>query len=58
MSEDQIERRAESMMDAADRAFMAGRLTQDEYDGECHRINAWVEAQYRLGSTPQQERRT
>lgn len=46
MTEDQIERRVEARVDAADRAFMARRMTQAEYDACIKAINAWAGAQY------------
>jgi hypothetical protein len=46
MTEDQIERRVEHMVNVADARLMRGRLAQAEYDAEMKRIHAWAEAQY------------
>jgi hypothetical protein len=44
MTEDQIERRVERMMDALDAQLMNGALTQREYDSNVRDLNAWAEA--------------
>lgn len=48
MTEDQIERRVESKIDAIDRAFMTGRMTQAEYDAAIKAVDVWATMQYRL----------
>jgi hypothetical protein len=48
MTADQIERRVERRMDLLDRHFLAGRLTQAEYDSEVKALNKWAEKQYEL----------
>lgn len=45
MTEDQIERRAEKMMDALDRKFMAGQIDQKTYDSNVKDLDRWAEAQ-------------
>lgn len=47
MTEDQIERAVERNMDGYDRALMAGRLTQAEYDAKVKALSAWADQQYR-----------
>ncbi len=44
MSEDEIERRVERMVDALDRRFMADKLDQAQYDAEMKKIDAWSKA--------------
>ncbi len=46
MTEDQIERRVETRVDTADRAFVTGRITQEEYDRQIRAIHDWAGAQY------------
>ena len=49
MTEDQIERRFEAMIDALDQKFLkAGPMVGDEieYDLRIRAIEAWAEAQY------------
>jgi hypothetical protein len=46
MTEDQIERRVERMMDALDAQLMNGALTQREYDSNVRDLNAWAEAKF------------
>jgi hypothetical protein len=46
MTEEQIERRVEHMIDILDRMFMAGRMEQAAYDAEIRRINAWADREY------------
>lgn len=46
MTEDQIERRVEVRVDAADRAFMAKRLSQAQYDVILNDIAKWADEQY------------
>lgn len=48
MTEDQIERRVEKMVDRLDAQFMADNspMTQAEYEAEMGRINAWAKAKY------------
>lgn len=47
MTEDQIERRAERMMDSLDSRFTreGSTMTQAEYDAQVRRIEAWVQEQ-------------
>lgn len=44
MSEDEIERRVERMVDALDRRFMNGKMDQAQYDAEMAKIDAWSKA--------------
>lgn len=46
MTEDQIERTVESKTNGIDRRFMAGSLTQAEYDTEMRDLTRWADAQY------------
>lgn len=46
LTEDQIERRIERMTDALDRRFMAGLLTQQEYDSNMADLRKWEDGQY------------
>lgn len=46
MSEDEIERHVERATDIVDSDFMAGKLTQSEYDEEMKRISDWAERKY------------
>lgn len=48
MTEDQIERRVEMIMDSLDARLMSGSLSQSEYDQEVKRLNDWAEEQYRI----------
>lgn len=47
MTEEQIERRVESRMDALDRKLMRGELTQTDYDKAVSELDAWASEQYR-----------
>ncbi len=47
MTEEQIERRVEAMIDRLDERFMSDpELTQEAYDARIREIDAWAEAQY------------
>lgn len=46
MSEYQIECKVERMVDALDRAYMAGELSDEEYRSRMESIDAWAESQY------------
>ena len=48
MTEDQIERRAEWVMDGIDRLLMDGKMSQNEYDATVRRLHDWTEQQYAL----------
>jgi hypothetical protein len=47
MTEDQIERRIERVMDALDARLMDGRLSQADYDWEVKNLETWASQQYR-----------
>lgn len=47
MTEEQIERIAESRMDSLDSRLMSGKLSQSEYDAETRKLNRWCEDQYK-----------
>ena len=47
MTEDQIERRVERFIDHLDRVFLAGEISQDDYDKAIRDVAAWAEAKYR-----------
>ena len=42
MTEEQIERRAESRVDELDRAFLKGLLTQEQYNAGIRGIDVWA----------------
>jgi hypothetical protein len=46
MTEDQIERRVERMMDHLDRVFLTGQMTQADYDAAVKDLNAWAERKF------------
>lgn len=60
MTEDQIERRAERMMNALDRAYLASGMTEAEYREEIRKIDNWARDEYRATAGPyrQQESRS
>lgn len=47
MTEEQIERYVERMMDHLDRVFLAGQMTQKNYDLAVKEVHAWAEAKYK-----------
>jgi len=47
MTENDIEIKAEKMMDRLDRSFAAGKVTTDEYRKAVEDINNWVNDQMR-----------
>ena len=47
MTENDIEIKAEKMMDHLDRSFVAGKVTTDEYRKAVEDINNWVNDQMR-----------
>jgi hypothetical protein len=51
MSEEQIERHVERMVDRLDRAFLAGEFGQIEYNKQMHEINRWADVEYRFRQT-------
>jgi hypothetical protein len=51
MTEDQIERQVERMMDHLDQVFLSSSMTQDEYDTKVKEINVWAENQYTVMQT-------
>lgn len=44
MTEDQIERRVEKMVDALDRQLMAGTMSQQDYTKAMRDLDRWAEA--------------
>lgn len=48
MTEDQIERRVESMVNRLDEQFMSSDMCQSEYDDEMRKIDQWATQQYRM----------
>ena len=48
MTEDQIERQVERMVDRLDQAYLATRMTQEAYGEGLKRIDAWAKAQLRF----------
>lgn len=50
MTEDQIERRIEKMVDALDRQFLAGAITQKQYDSNMADLDKWAEDQRHVRS--------
>ena len=51
MTPDQIERRAERMMDHLDRVFLNGDIDQKTYDLAVADLDRWAEAQYSASAT-------
>ena len=47
MTEDQIERRVEKMTDSLDRQFMAGAISQKDYDSAMRELAQWADRQPR-----------
>jgi hypothetical protein len=47
MTEDQIERRVERMMDHLDRLLLAGQMPQQDYDAAVKDLDAWAKARNR-----------
>ncbi len=45
MTEDQIERRVETSTNAIDASFMAGRITQEQYDKQMRELAEWADKQ-------------
>lgn len=48
MMEYQIECRIERMTDSADKRFMRGDMSQEEYDAEMKRISEWADLMYSM----------
>jgi hypothetical protein len=48
LTEDQIERRVEYKVNCLDDCFMAGQLTQAEYDAEMRSIDDWARRENRF----------
>ena len=46
MTENQIELRVERAMDSLDRVFLAGKVTQAEYDSRVRELSRWADSQY------------
>jgi len=42
LTEDQIEQHVERAMNRLDRQFLAGTITQQEYDHEVHILDKWA----------------
>jgi uncharacterized membrane protein len=51
MTEDQIERRVERKMDALDRAYMRGDISEPVYNAYIKQIHDWAEMQLRYSET-------
>ena len=45
--EDKLERIYEREMDALDKQFMSGSITQKEYDEECNALDKWINEEYK-----------
>jgi len=48
MTEDQIERTVERKFNSLDAKFMAGAMTQAEYDLAASEINKWADKEYEI----------
>ena len=48
MTEDQIERNVERMVDRLDHDYLATNMTQEAYGERLKRIDAWAKAQLRF----------
>lgn len=46
-SEDRIERTVERLVDRADAQFLAGKMTQAQYDSWHRQLQIWADLQYR-----------
>ncbi len=55
-TEDQIERRVENCMDQIDARFLAGTISQPEYDTEVARLRDWAERAASGSSSPRARR--
>jgi hypothetical protein len=47
LTEDQIERRVESLFDTLDRQCQNSAMTADEYNAKAREIDRWAEGAYR-----------
>jgi hypothetical protein len=47
MTEDQIERKVETLFNRLDACLMAGKVTQEQYDRDAKVISEWAARQYR-----------
>lgn len=50
MTEDQIERKCERLMDHLDRVFMSGSISQEDYNKAVCDLNNWADRQYSWGA--------
>jgi hypothetical protein len=50
MTENQIERRTESMINSLDRTFMNTSMSQEEYDSKMAEIRKWADTEYAVQS--------
>jgi hypothetical protein len=57
MTEDQIERRVEKMVDHLDRIFMAGLIDQASYDSQMADLQRWADRQYSWSAAEQRAAR-
>jgi uncharacterized membrane protein len=48
MTKDHIERIAERLIDMLDARFMAGKITQAQYDAEMRQISQWADSESRF----------
>jgi hypothetical protein len=48
MTENEIEIKAERMMDRLDKSFMAGKISEEEYKKSVKDIDKWVRSQLRF----------
>jgi hypothetical protein len=53
LTEDQIERHVEKMIDSIDRKYMAGQMTSQEYDEAHAAIARFAEMEYRFSKKEQ-----
>jgi hypothetical protein len=49
LTEEQIERRVERMVDYLDRLFMSGALSDHDYNAAMRDLNRWADAKYAEG---------
>ena len=47
MTEDQIERRVERMVDRLDKQYMGGEITEKEYSLQMRLISSWADTMYK-----------
>ena len=57
MTEDQIERRVEKMVDHLDRLYMSGQIDTKSYNSQMRDLDRWAESQYQWAEAERRARR-